>query len=133
MRPPLEISWIRRRHSSSRALRAPRRQIRPGLDDAISMAAEQSISGLEFEPLRRREFEPSGDQMQTRHLLEEMPARKNVLDAGRKYRIAHPIELHFAQALSADRAGAEILPGVLARRLGLLDQVVDQLIDRPRG
>ena len=39
----------------------------------------------------------------------------------------------FAQALGADRTGAEILPEILTCRLGPLDQLVDQNADRPLG
>ena len=57
-------------------------------------------------------------------------AKMSLMRAG-NCRIAHPIELHLTQAFRADRTGAEIATVILARRLGLLDQAVDQLIDRP--
>ena len=60
---------------------------------------EQTVRDLKFEPLRRREFETSRDQMSARDVFKEMPARENVFDARRKDRIDEPIILHLAQAL----------------------------------
>ena len=56
---------------------------------------------------------------------------EDIFDTCWELRIAKPIILNFAQALGADRRGAEILPKVLARRLSALDQLVDRLADRP--
>jgi hypothetical protein len=105
-------------------------RLRSGDDDPVGMAAEQSIDGLEFQPVSRREPEPRGDEMLAGHLFKKMPPGENVFDTRRKHRIAHPIELDFTQTLSADGTCAEILSIVLARRLGALDQLVEQNVDR---
>ena len=62
------------------------------------MAAKQAIGCVEFEPFGWREFETGRKQVLARHVFKEMPSFKNVLDARRKYRITHPVVLHFAQA-----------------------------------
>src|SRR6516225_5432474 len=64
-------------------------------------------------------------------VFEEMAALKGIARARRKLWIAHPVILDPAQAFSADRGRAEILPKIRARRLSLLDQFVDELVERP--
>src|SRR5262245_961038 len=59
-------------------------------------------------------------------LFEKMPPCEGILDPGRKYGVAHPVILDFAQTLAADRARAEISPLVLRRRHGILDRFVDR-------
>ena len=66
------------------------------------MAAEQTIGGGKAEPVGRREVEAGADQVLAAHLLEEVSAREDVTCPRRVCRVAHPVELDFAQALAAD-------------------------------
>src|SRR5262245_43229743 len=64
------------------------------------------------------------------HGLKEMPTFEDIFDPRRELRITHPIELYFAQALSADRTGTQILPVIFAQGLGAFYQLVEGLIER---
>jgi hypothetical protein len=63
-------------------------------------------------------------------LLEQMSAAEDVTGARQVRRINPPVVLDLAQAFRADRRGAEVVPGVLFWRLGLLDQRVESDADR---
>jgi hypothetical protein len=98
------------------------------------MTAEQSASGLKSEcRIIGREFKSGGNQMLAADAFEEVPALEDIFDPRREDRITHPIKLHSPEAFVTDRTGAEILPVIFARRLGLLDQFVEDLIQRSPG
>ena len=105
-------------------------QLRTGNQDPISVVAEQSLGRLEFQQLGWRKLKSRSNQMLARYILKEMSTRENILDAPGKLWVAHPIILNLAQAFRSDCTGAEILPVVLARWL-VLDQVIDQRVERP--
>ena len=61
-----------------------RRQLRPSNENPIRMTTEQSTGSHEFQLFGRREPEPGSNQMLTRHVFKEMPAREDILDARRE-------------------------------------------------
>src|SRR5262245_33741380 len=97
------------------------------------MPAKQSIGRGKAKTIGWREAKARANEMLPAHFLEEVPAGEDVAQLGQMCRIAHPVVLDLSQALAADRRGAEILPGVLLRRLGLLDECVDCNTDRRLG
>jgi hypothetical protein len=65
------------------------------------------------------------DQALPGDIFEKVSARKDIARLDREYRVHHPVELHATQTLQADRARAEILPGINFRPFGALDQLID--------
>jgi hypothetical protein len=94
------------------------------------MTAEQSISGLEGELSLRREFKASGNEVLACSFFEKMTALEDIFGSHWMLWIAHPVVLHFAQTISADRTGAEILSPIFAWWRGALNQCVERLIQR---